>query len=276
MRWRIVLLLTTILAGTICFPIVFSFAEVSSSEETLTVEVMPEFLEVKSFQKFNVYVTVSEGLFEEVPGAEVTLASDGGGTASPSVGIADEEGFVTFAFTAPSVMNGTKITITAKVTAYGFPSAEGKTTVTVDPRELSVEITTSSAIVESGTTSKAVAYVRDGVDAVEGAQVTLSSDGVSFSQKSGLTDSRGTFQSDFTPSNTQTVLNLTITAVATKSGYIDGLGQASLQITPGQAQNETTLDYGSIGIIVLIVLGAVVVVFLALVKAKILVIGDED
>ena len=79
-------------------------------------DVMPEALETKSGARLKIYVSVSEGLGEEVPAAQVTLSSDGGGSFLPLLGIADEEGFVIFIFTAPSVMTSTNVTINAKAT----------------------------------------------------------------------------------------------------------------------------------------------------------------
>ena len=274
---KILPLLAVVLAGIVILSGAW-FSSIASASGTevlpdLTVDVMPELLEIKSQATFNIYVSVSEDLIEEVPGAKVTLSSDGGGSFFPAVGIADEEGFVTFAFTAPKVTAVQNVTITATVTAYGYSEGEGQTTITVNPRILITEVALASVNTESRTTSKGVVHVKDESDAVEGAEVILSSNaGGYFSPINGLTDSSGDFQFEFTSPETATMLDITITALASKDGYINGEGQTQLVVVPAPGDGVIEVFGLSLTTILLVAVPIVIIVILVILfKAGIIV-----
>ena len=274
MLLKILPLLTVVLAGIVILSGAW-FSSIASAQvlPNLTVDVMPELLEIKSQATFNIYVSVSEDLIEEVPGAKVTLSSDGGGSFFPAVGIADEEGFVTFAFTAPKVTAVQNVTITATVTAYGYSEGEGQTTITVNPRTLITKVAPASVNIESRTTSKGVVHVKDESDAVEGAEVTLSSNaGGYFSPGNGFTDSNGDFRFEFTSPETATMLNITITALASKDGYINGEGQTQLAVVPASGDGVIEVFGLSLTTILLVAVPIVIIAILVvLVKAGIII-----
>jgi len=96
----------------------------------LTVEVSSDPTTVISFGKSTITVSVtSDGT--PVPGATVTLSSDGGGSFSSVVD--NGNGNYTSTFTAPIVSTPTLVNITATVSKTGYIADQGSTSVTVEP-----------------------------------------------------------------------------------------------------------------------------------------------
>ncbi len=171
----------------------------------------------------------------QVSDASVVLTSDDGDTLSPTSGYTNSSGHFTSTFTAPTVAGQTTITITAVASKTGYLDGQGQTQVSITTTTLSVSVTANPPSVQSGETSTITAHVTHNGNAVSEATVTmLSNGGGAFTQSSGTTSSNGYFTTAFTAPTANTQTAVTITAEATKTGYLNGQDQAEITVNPSQ------------------------------------------
>jgi len=195
------------------------------------------------------------------------------GSLSPETGHTDLKGDLAFNFTAPQALTQINITITATATKSGYFENEGQTNITVNPRVLVVQVTASQATMEPEATTLMTVHVTEDSSPVAGANVTLSSNlGGNFSATAGNTDSNGNFTFFFTAPKTTTQVNITISASATKSRYVDGANQTEITVNPPPGV-VAGLPLTTILLIVIPII--IVAVVLVLIKMKIIVISFE-
>jgi len=193
--------------------------------------------------------------------AFVQLSSDKGGSFSPSSGNTDSNGDFDSTFTAPSVSSQTTVKITATASKTGYNRGFDYEYVTVYPPDtlfLSVTITADPSQVQSSGTSTITVRVTDGTNALSDASVTLSSNkGGSLSPTSGIADVHGHFTSTYTAPSVTTETTITISADATKTGYLDGQGQTQITVTlvPPPEEDLTLWIYLAILIVILLIIG---------------------
>lgn len=177
-----------------------------------------------------VHVTYDSNPISDVA---VTLLSDNGGSFYPVNRTTDANGECAFTFTSPQVTTPINITITATATKTGYADGVNRTTITVNLGTLNVQVTANPATVESKATSTVTVHVTYNAKPVANAVVTVSSEANgTFSVTTGTTDESGDCTFVFTAPQTTTQFNVTITATATKSGYIDGQGQTKITVNP--------------------------------------------
>jgi len=238
----------------------------------LTVQVTADPAAIKSEATSYVTVHVTHNTNPMVDVA-VRISSNNG-SFSAETGYTDLNGDLVFNFTAPQTLTQINVSITATATKSGYFESQGQTKITVNPRVLTVQVTVSPAAIESEATSSMIVHVTDDTSPVEGANVTVSSDlGGSFSVSTGNTDSNGSFTIVFTAPKATTQLNVTVTASATKSGYLSGEKQTYILVNPplGAAAGLPLTT------ILLILIPVIVVAIVAvLLKMKIIVISKED
>jgi len=168
-----------------------------------------------------------------VSNATVSIASDGGGNFDYEIGSTDASGECAFTFTPPPITTPINITLTAAVEKTGYAESEGTTTVSVDLGTLNVQVTASPATVESKATSTVTVHVTYDLDPVENAVVTVSSDvNGTFSVTNATTNENGYCTFVFTAPQTTTLIDITVTATATKSGYIEAQNQRKITVNP--------------------------------------------
>lgn len=225
---------------------------------------------IKSEATLNVRVQVTYS-GQPVPDALLTVSSDGGGDFSPQIGTTDLGGNVTFVFTAPQTTTQLNSTITATATKTGYVGGEGRTKITVNPRMLVVQFDVFPSAINSQGSSQITVHVTSDGAPVTNVTVTLAAGGGTFSPVNGTTDSDGDAAFTFTAPQATTELNVTMTATASKIGYVDGQDQVVITVTP-----RTIIDPGegaglpltTILLIALPVIGVVVV--LLLIKLKVI------
>jgi hypothetical protein len=169
--------------------------------------------------------------------ATVAISSDLGGSFSPTIGTTDLNGNVSFVFTAPLVTNvdGSIATVNIAVSKTGYVNGEGQIGITVVPRLLVVQVSTESTVTTSEERINAtihVAYAYD-MSPVAAANVTISlTDGENLT-KTGSTDLSGDVKLSFTapPVNATTVY--TLSAIASKIGYVNGQNTSTITVNPG-------------------------------------------
>jgi phosphatidate phosphatase APP1 len=198
--------------------------------------------------------------------------SDGGGNFSAATGTTDSNGDVTSIFSAPQTTTQLNITITAIATKTGYANGQGQIKLTIEPKILVIQFTTIPTTVNSEVISQLAVQVTYNATPISGVTVTFSSDGGgTFSAINGTTNSNGYFTLTFAAPQTTTQLNVTLTATATKVGYVDGEDQVTITVIPRTVVGP---DVGGLPLTTLILVIAVPIIVAAvvvlLIKLKII------
>jgi hypothetical protein len=198
----------------------------------LLVQVTADPITVISEATSNVTVHVTT-VGQPVAGAAITILSDGGGNFSVATGTTDSNGDVTSIFSAPQTTTQLNITITATATKTGYADGQGQLKLTIEPKILVIQFTSSPTTVNSEVTSQLAVQVTCNTTPISDVTVAFFSDGGgNFSATNGTTNSNGYFTLTFSAPQTTTQLNVTITATATKAGYVAGEDQLTITVIP--------------------------------------------
>ena len=241
--------------------------------KTLAVNISLNPSTVQSEEKVNVEVYVTyEG--EPIENATVNISSSAGNL-SKTTGLTDSAGYLTSIFTAPQVNEETNITISAVAEKTGYAPRGKNVTVIVTLGILEVEVEVNPSVIgPEGSATVTVNVTRKGVG-VSGVNIAVSSDsGGLFSPVSGVTNENGTASFTFVAPHVDKEMNVTVTVVASKNGYLNAEAQVFLTVSPEVAPSPAFgLPWWFIAVLVVI---AVVVVFVVLVKLKIIVISWKE
>lgn len=182
----------------------------------------------KGSSQVTVHVTTTGGL--SVSGASVSVTAKDG-TLSPKSGTTDVNGDFKTAYTAPSIDALSfvdKISATVSKSGFGVDSVEDS--ITVKPL-LVISISESPDIVVSEVSSQVTIHVTTRYGhSVSGASVSLSTTGGRLTPKTGTSDANGDFKTTYTAPTVTTPTTYTISAVASKSGFMDGTGNEQVTI----------------------------------------------
>jgi hypothetical protein len=213
-----------------------------------------------------------------IGGAVIHLSSDKGGNFTPQTGSTDDDGYFTFTFNAPQTLTQVNTTTTATASKSGYWDGTGQTSLSVNPRILVVQVSTDNATLGSEATSSVIIQVTSDGNPVEGATVSLSSDiGGTFSNNTGTTDSNGTLILAFTAPTAAAQADVTITASATKTGYVDGQSETLVTVNPQPTSEPATVFGLPLTTLLLILIPIVVVVIvIVLIKMKIIVFSGGE
>lgn len=201
-----------------------------------------------------------------VTNANVSIAASNG-IFSPTTMITDQNGDVTFNFTAPQVDTSSNVTFSLTATKDGYLEATTQFEFTVNPRTFALQIT--PAAVKSGQNEAITLHVTSNEDRsfVEAALVTISYPGIQ--SLSNVTDVNGicTFVINV-PQTPENQVNITVTA--SRNGYQSK--QVTMQLNV--LSSEGGLPWLTI---LLMVIPIVIVVLIAvLIKMKVLVVSNKD
>jgi hypothetical protein len=176
---------------------------------------------------------VANELGQPVAGANLTLSCSNG-TLSDYTGTTDSNGLATFTLTAPLTLSEANITVTATATTPQYPTGQGEVIVSVEPRELALELNSSPNVILSEETASIIAVVTFDENPVANATVTVTSNLGNFSTATQLTDATGMAEFAFTAPQTSSSngLNVTITATAAQNGYLDTESQTVVIVMP--------------------------------------------
>lgn len=213
-----------------------------------------------------------------VGSAVIHLSSDKGGSFTPQTGSTDADGYFTFTFKAPQTQTQLNATTTATATKSGYWDGTGQASVSVNPRILVVQVSIDPVTLESEATSSVVIQVTSDGKPVEGATVSLSSDvGGTFSNITGTADANGTLRIVFTAPTAAAQVNVTITASATKTGYVDGQDETLVTVNPLPTSEPATFLGLPLTTLLLIIIPIVaVVIVVVLIKMKIIVFSGGE
>jgi len=237
----------------------------------LLVQVTADPITVISEATSNVTVHVTS-VGQPVAGAAITILSDGGGNFSTAAGTTDSNGDVTSIFSAPQTTTQLNIIIAATATKTGYADGQGQVKLTIEPKILVIQFTTIPTTVNSEVISQMAVQVTYNATPISGVTVTFSSNGGgNFSATNGTTNSNGYFTLTFAAPQTTTQLNVTLTATATKAGYVDGEDQVTITVIPRTVVGP---DVGGLPLTTLILVIAVPIIVVAvvvlLIKLKII------
>jgi len=176
-----------------------------------------------------------------VENSNVTLFSVKGGSFTPWSGLTNSTGHFVTTYIAPNVTAISDIGIFATASKAGYADGSDHEYLNVLPT-LVVQATLEPAKIEpEGTAIVMVVVTHDG-QPIADALVTVSSDSGNFSDTTGITGSEGNTTFLFSAPQTTTLLNITITAGATKIGYMGGQGQTALTVEPKMLLIEVTAE----------------------------------
>ena len=166
-----------------------------------------------------------------VENANVTLFSVKGGSFISSSGLTNSTGHFTSTFTAPNVTEISDIGIFATASKSSYADGSDYKYLKVLPT-FSVQVTVEPTKIESEETAIVTVVVTHDGQPIADALVTVSSDSGNFSATTGITDSKGDATFIFSAPKTTTLLNITITASATKVGYTEAQRLTTLTVEP--------------------------------------------
>jgi len=174
---------------------------------------------------------------EPVSGATVSVSSNLGGSFDTTTETTGSNGNVTFVFNAPQVTTPDGLVGAIEVTAVkdGYVDGSGQATIAIVPKMLAVQMDVTPLVTISEATfnvSVHVAYLYD-MSAVNGANVTVSYAYGETATVEGTTDRQGNVTLSLAAPPVDTSSNITITAYATKIGYIDGEESLTITVNPG-------------------------------------------
>jgi hypothetical protein len=130
---------------------------------------------------------------------------------------------------------GTYIATLTVMDDFGVTSENTATAVisVTNLAPLNVQLELGSYTIEYGESTSITVQVTDGVNPVEGANITfISVKGGTVQPKSGLTNPTGYFTSNFTAPNPSSMSNIRIIATASRDGYADGSDYRYLRVLP--------------------------------------------
>jgi len=191
-------------------------------------------------EQVSITVYVTDGT-AAVENATVTLFSVNGGDFTETSGFTNASGYFVTTFTAPDVAKKANVRIIARASKNGYTDSSDHEYLEVSPF-LSVQITANPEVIKSEGTAQILIHVKSNVESVANATVTILSTGGSLSSETGITDSSGILSLVFTAPQTTTFLNVNITAVAMKNGYINGEGQTIIAVDPKTLAVQIAVD----------------------------------
>jgi parallel beta-helix repeat protein len=218
---------------------VFGYADGSDYEylrvlPPLNVQVAPDPDLIQSEGQTNINVHVTVGSDEPVPDASLTLSCSSG-TLSETNCTTDADGNAIITFAASRTLSQIEAIVSVVATKPEYAMGQGQTTIVVKPKELLVELSSDPAAIISETTSAIKVHVTSNGAPVANAGVSITSNvGGSFSATSGTTglDGNATFTL-YAPqvTNPEGIIG-TISAMASKDGYVEGQGQTTVALLP--------------------------------------------
>jgi len=225
---------------------------------------------VRSEGQVSLTVQVTNGT-TAMQNASVKLVSNKGGNFTQASGYTNSAGEFSTTFTAPNVTQQTNVKITATASKSGYADGSDYEDLEVLQQgapSLTVQVTASLSIIQPSATSNVTVYVTYNANPIPNATVEISSSIGNLTAHSGITDSNGTFKCTFTAPQTATQLNVTITATAAKSGYLDGAEQTQIIVSPEALGVGSETSGLPITMILLILVPVIVVVAAAVLIVK--------
>jgi parallel beta-helix repeat protein len=185
-----------------------------------------------------VYVTTGTTPVED---ANIMMFSVKNGNFSESSGLTNASGYFVTTFIAPEVTTIANIRIIARASKALYADGSDYEDLEVVPF-LSVQITAIPDTIKSEGTAQILIHVESNEESVSNASVSILSSSGSLSSETAVTNSSGSVSLVFTAPETATFLNVNITAIATKDGYMNGMGQTLIGVDPKTLVAQVTAE----------------------------------
>ncbi|MEM2972202.1 MAG: PKD domain-containing protein [Candidatus Bathyarchaeia archaeon] len=182
--------------------------------------------------------------YAPVSNATVTISASIDGNFDKTVETTDADGNGVFLFTAPQLTARDGITgiITVMASKSGYMNGSGYAAITVMPKILSVWLTAEPSVtVSEGIVTVNVQVTYDESPVAE-ANVTLILEAGSFSPEFRLSDYNGYANFIFTAPCVDMPRNITLWALASKTGYANGENMIKISVNPGVLDVEVTVE----------------------------------
>jgi hypothetical protein len=249
---------------------------ISMIPKTLIVQLTAQNYTASSEDNMSIAVKVTYN-FAPVQNANVTMTSNNGGNFSQPIETTDANGFATFFFTAPQANAPTAVTLTAYCSKTGYADGLDFLTLTVNPGNISVQLTASTYATIPGSSIVVTASAAAGSRPVAGAHVVISTNFGNFSSTTGLTDVNGTCSFVFNAPSTNVQLPVVITANVTKNGYVGNGSQTTINVVPVPVTHNGG-GFPVLTMLLILIPVVIAVIVVVLVKMKVIVVssGQEN
>jgi hypothetical protein len=210
-----------------------------------------------------------------VEGANVTLASNNGGSIAQPTETTDVDGLATFVFTAPQAnQSSAAVTLTAQCAKTGYANSTDQATISIVTGNITVQLFSSTYTADPGNTVVLTVNAQADSRPVIGAKVTISASAGNFSTITGVTDANGTYTFLYIAPSATTEQSIAITANATKEGYNGNSIETRIAVNPLKVtQTQNGFPTWTLLLVIIPVVLALVVVLL--IKLKIIVVTTD-
>ena len=175
-----------------------------------------------------------------ISNATVTASADTGNLTS-TIMYTDTNGFATFLYNAPQTTSALNATLTVTATKSHYIDGTNQISISVTPKLLILYLTAQNYTMISEANVTITAHVTYNSAPVQDANVTIAStNGGNFSQLNGTTDANGFATFNFIAPQANVSSNINITAVGSKTGYVDGQDHLMLNVIPGNLTVQIT------------------------------------
>ncbi len=185
---------------------------------------------VGCFENVSTTIQVKSGA-NPIENASVKLLSINGGYFSPNSGYTNATGYFTTTFTTPNITELTNIMVIVTASKQGYADGSDYKYIEVTP-PLKVDVQTYPSTTKSEEEVNTVVYVTYAGQPIQGANVRISADQGDFSSETKITDLEGKCEFVFTAPAVNEKTNVTITAVAEKEGYEEGVSHSTVTVEP--------------------------------------------
>jgi parallel beta-helix repeat protein len=210
-------------------------------------------------------------------GANVTVSVTQGNLTKTN-GLTDDHGNTQLLLESPLVSNDTTVTISTSATAAGYANCQNQTTITVSPRTFNIKIKPEPlTLISADERSMITVNVTCKQDSlpVQGARILISTTHGSLSNSSGTTDGKGLLTLFLYPPEAVVAEIANITVSVTKNGYTEATNRTSVTINIAPSP-QTKGGISILELLMIIVPIAIVIVFVVLVKKKIIRFSAND
>jgi len=243
--------------------VAYSTIIVEPKNMTVQVNVYPETIFSDENSTISIYVS-----YEEWPIAEAQVDITASiGSLSSQIETTDSYGQAFFVYQAPTVYEETVAILNITVSKDGYSDVTLQSTITIEPKVLTIEVEThpeiaiseSTIMADSGETITLTVHVKCNDIDVQNALVTLVSDFGNFSQ---YTNSRGLCVFSFAAPQVTSQTTFTLVITASKDGYLDASGTFYLDVVPTAPQTGFPLTtFMIIAAIILIIVVIIALLF---------------
>jgi len=245
--------------------VAYSTIIVEPKNMTVQVNVYPETIFSDENSTISIYVS-----YEEWPIAEAQVDVTASiGSLSSQIETTDSYGQAVFVYQAPTVYEETVAILNITVSKDGYSDVTLQSTITIEPKVLTIEVETHPEMANSGETITLTVHVKCNDSDVQNALVTLVSD---FGNLSQYTNSRGLCVFSFAAPQVTSQTTFTLVITASKNGYLDASETFYLDVAPTAQTGFPLTTFMIIAVIILIIIVIIALLF----KFKVIEVSWEE